>query len=52
MAALVEQGFAALAHRLEAAAAGKGTPRRRLARTGRHYVAFALENPVHFRLMF
>ena len=52
VAALVERGFIALAERLEAAAAGKGSPRQRLARTGRQYVEFALENPVQFRLMF
>ena len=52
VAALVEQGFTALADRLEAAAAGQGTPKQRLSRTGRQYVAFAFENPVHFRLMF
>jgi AcrR family transcriptional regulator len=52
VAALVERGFIALAERLEAAAAGKGTPAQRLSRTGRQYVDFALENPVQFRLMF
>ena len=52
VAALVERGYLALAERLETEAAGKGSPRQRLSRTGRGYVDFALENAVQFRLMF
>lgn len=52
VAALVERGFTMLAARMESVAKGKGTVTQRLAKTGREYVAFALEQPVYFRLMF
>ncbi|MCA3012880.1 MAG: TetR/AcrR family transcriptional regulator [Myxococcaceae bacterium] len=51
VAALVERGFTRLADRLEAASR-EGLASQRLARTGRAYVAFALDEPVYFRLMF
>ena len=52
VAELVERGFDALSERLETVAARKGEPWQRLSRSGREYVAFALDNPVQFRLMF
>lgn len=52
VAALVERGFVALAEKLEAHAGGARPARERLSKTGRAYVAFALDSPVHFRLMF
>lgn len=52
VAALVERGFTMLADRMESVAKGKGTITQRLAKTGREYVSFALEQPVYFRLMF
>ncbi|MBM4780442.1 MAG: TetR/AcrR family transcriptional regulator [Archangiaceae bacterium] len=52
VAALVERGFTLLADRLEVAAKTKGTITQRLAKTGREYVDFALDQPVYFRLMF
>lgn len=51
VAALVERGFRALAERMEANTA-RGTIEQRLAEAGRTYVAFALEEPVYFTLMF
>ena len=51
VAALVERGFERFADRLEAAAK-LGTPKQRLERVGNAYVAFALDEPVFFRLMF
>ncbi|MBL9039624.1 MAG: TetR/AcrR family transcriptional regulator [Archangium sp.] len=51
VAALVELGFSLMADRMEAAD-GKGTVVQRLAKAGRVYVDFALEQPVYFRLMF
>jgi AcrR family transcriptional regulator len=51
VAALVERGFTRLAERMEAASRA-GTPSQRLEQAGRAYVAFALEEPVYFRLMF
>jgi AcrR family transcriptional regulator len=51
VAALVERGFTRLAERMEAAL-GEGAPTRSLERVGRAYVAFALDEPVYFRLMF
>ncbi|MER2559644.1 MAG: TetR/AcrR family transcriptional regulator [Myxococcaceae bacterium] len=52
VAALVERGFTMLAARMESVAKGKGSVTQRLAKTGREYVTFALEQPVYFRLMF
>lgn len=52
VAALVERGFTMLADRMESVAKGKGAITQRLAKTGREYVSFALEQPVYFRLMF
>ncbi len=52
VAALVERGFSMLADRMESVAKGKGSVTQRLAKTGREYVTFALEQPVYFRLMF
>ena len=52
VAALVGRGFTMLADRMESVAKGKGTITQRLAKTGREYVSFALEQPVYFRLMF
>jgi|694.fasta_scaffold14424_9 AcrR family transcriptional regulator len=51
VAALVEHGFTMLASRMEAAER-TGPPDQRMRRVGRAYVDFALEQPVHFRLMF
>lgn len=51
VAALVAQGFTRLADRLEAAAT-QGPADRALERSGQAYVAFALDEPVYFRLMF
>jgi AcrR family transcriptional regulator len=51
VAALVERGFTQLVQRMEAAT--RGVPAaRRPERAGRAYVSFALDQPVHFRLMF
>lgn len=52
VAALVARGFTQLADRMEATARAKGSITQRLAKTGREYVTFALEQPVYFRLMF
>jgi AcrR family transcriptional regulator len=52
VASLVERGFTMLAERMEACEARRGSPPQRLARVGRAYVDFALEQPVYFRLMF
>ena len=52
VAALVARGFTMLADRMESAAKAKGSITQRLAKTGREYVTFALEQPVYFRLMF
>jgi AcrR family transcriptional regulator len=51
VAALVERGFTLMADRMEAASTGNSA-QQRLERVGRAYVAFALEQPVYFRLMF
>ena len=51
LAALVERGFGRLAERMEDASR-TGTAKHRLERVGQAYVAFALEEPVYFRLMF
>jgi AcrR family transcriptional regulator len=51
VAALVERGFERFANRLETAA-NVGTAAHRLERVGNAYVAFALDEPVYFRLMF
>jgi AcrR family transcriptional regulator len=51
VAALVETGFLRLAERMEDAAKA-GPASHRLDRVGKAYVAFALEEPVYFRLMF
>ena len=51
VAALVEHGFTMLASRMEAAER-TGPRDQRMRRVGRAYVDFALEQPVHFRLMF
>jgi AcrR family transcriptional regulator len=52
LAALAEQGYAALATQLEAATRSKGTARARLTAAGCAYVDFALQQPQHFRVMF
>ncbi len=52
VASLVERGFTLLAEQMEAGAAERGTVRQRLAKVGRAYVDFALDQPVYFRLMF
>ena len=51
LAAVVERGFVRLAERMEDASK-TGTASHRLERVGQAYVAFALEEPVYFRLMF
>lgn len=51
-AAIAEEGFTILAKEMRRAAAAKGTPRQRLVRAGRAYVAFALRRPEHFKVMF
>jgi AcrR family transcriptional regulator len=50
LAALAREGFQLLDARL--AAVSSKAPRKRFVELGLSYVAFARENPVHFRLMF
>jgi len=52
LAALAEQGFAALAGEIQVARAAAGGPRARLEAVGIGYVRFALRAPAQFRLMF
>lgn len=52
LAALVEQGYAELSDRLQAASLLGTTAHDRLTASGCAYVEFALERPEHFRLMF
>src|SRR5262249_59595970 len=53
LAALAEDGFAALAREIEAARAEAGdSPRARLLACGIGYVRFAFRSPAQFRLMF
>lgn len=51
-AAIAEEGFEALAVRMEEAAHQKGTPRERLIGAGLAYVELALRRPEHFQVMF
>lgn len=51
-AAIAEEGFGMLGKEMRAASEAGGTPRERLLRAGRSYVAFALRRPAHFRVMF
>ncbi|MCA9575666.1 MAG: TetR/AcrR family transcriptional regulator [Polyangiales bacterium] len=52
LSALAEQGFAWLAEAGRAAMEGIEDPRERLDAYGVAYVRFAVEHPIHFRLMF
>ncbi|MFO0600808.1 MAG: TetR/AcrR family transcriptional regulator [Myxococcaceae bacterium] len=52
VAALVEEGLGELTAQLEAAAAAHADPARAFEACGRAYVAFAVEHPASFRLMF
>lgn len=53
LAAVAEEGFHALAKKMEAALASAGNdPVARFQATGIAYVEFAAENPSHFRVMF
>lgn len=52
LAAIAEQGFEKLAERGAAAMVAASTPRDALDAYGAAYVRFALEHPVHFRVMF
>ena len=51
-AAIAEEGFTILAREMRKAAESEGTPRERLVRGGRAYIAFALKRTEHFRVMF
>ena len=50
--AVCERHFDALDERIEAAAAGVEDPLEALRRGGRAYIAFGMENPEHYRLLF
>jgi AcrR family transcriptional regulator len=52
LAALAQEGFAALARAMEEAWARGGEPLQRFRRLGEAYVLFALEDGARFRLMF
>lgn len=52
LAAIAEEGFAILGERLEKAIAPEEDASQRFAAAGRAYVAFALDHPAHFRVMF
>lgn len=52
MAAIVAEGFAQLREELLAAGAGIGDPHQRLTALGKAYLAFAMSQPAHFKLMF
>jgi len=52
LAALVIHGFDALSARLDAAIAAARTLQDKVAAVGETYVAFALEKPAHFQVMF
>jgi AcrR family transcriptional regulator len=49
---LAQRGFGRLAAAMEAALAGKRTPRARVAALGKAYIGFAIEHPPWFRAMF
>lgn len=52
VAALVQEGLAKLTTMLEAGAAAHDDPRAAFEACGRNYVAFAVQNPAFFRVMF
>lgn len=52
MTAIAAEGFAAMAERMGAEAERAGTDIERFGAVGRGYLAFALEHPAHFRVMF
>lgn len=52
MTAIAAEGFAAMAARMEAEAERATTDLERFGAVGRGYLAFALESPAHFRVMF
>lgn len=52
MAAIVAEGFTALRADLVEAGGAVADPRQRLTALGKTYVAFALRQPAHFKLMF
>src|SRR5260370_9447304 len=49
---VVDEGFVRFGQQLEAAAASTQDPWERLIALGRAYVAFGLQNPVYYQLMF
>ena len=49
---VVEEGFERFSHQLAAAAESQEDPWERLIALGRAYVAFGLQNPVYYQLMF
>ena len=49
---IVDQGFVQFGQRLEQAAASTTDPMKRIAAIGRAYIAFGLQNPGHYQLMF
>ncbi len=52
MAAIVTEGFAQLREDLLAAGSGIDDPHQRLTALGKAYLAFAMRQPAHFKLMF
>lgn len=52
MAAIVAEGFAQLREELLAAGIGISDPHQRLTALGKAYLAFAMSQPAHFKLMF
>lgn len=52
MAAIVIEGFGQLREDLLTAGAGIADPRQRLTALGKAYLAFAMRQPAHFKLMF
>jgi AcrR family transcriptional regulator len=50
--ALLDEGYAELGQRLAQAAAAEGDPLRRLVAIGRAYIAFGLDNPLLYQVMF
>jgi len=51
LAEIVSRAFTGFAHHLDSSVPG-GNPREDLAAMGRAYLAYALEHPLHYRLMF
>jgi AcrR family transcriptional regulator len=50
--ALLDEGYAELSQRLQDAAVAEPDPVQRLARMGSAYVAYGLQHPLHYQLMF